>query len=75
VPGHHREVHRCGDEAAWWKNFGVDPTIPARALWMEMHPLPTTTDKMGSAHPSTIGLSRNVGACDAARVQTTGTDD
>ena len=32
--GHHREVHRCGDEAAWWKNAGVDPTITARALWL-----------------------------------------
>ena len=29
--GHHREAHRCGDEAAWWKNAGVDPTITARA--------------------------------------------
>ena len=28
--GHHREVHRCGDEAAWWKNAGIDPTITAR---------------------------------------------
>ena len=25
--GHHREVHRCGDEAAWWKNAGIDPTV------------------------------------------------
>ena len=24
--GHHREVHRCGDEAGWWKNAGVDPS-------------------------------------------------
>ena len=24
--GHHREVHRCGDEAAWWKKAGIDPT-------------------------------------------------
>jgi hypothetical protein len=37
--GHHREAHRCGDEAAWWKNAGVDPTIAARALWLETHPL------------------------------------
>ena len=36
--GHHREAHRCGDEAAWWKNAGVDPTITARALWLETHP-------------------------------------
>jgi hypothetical protein len=30
--GHHREVHRCGDEAAWWKKAGIDPTVPARVL-------------------------------------------
>jgi hypothetical protein len=23
--GHHREVHRCGDEAAWWAKVGVEP--------------------------------------------------
>jgi hypothetical protein len=38
--GHHREVHRCGDEAAWWKRAAIDPTLPARALWLETHPLP-----------------------------------
>ena len=41
--GHHREVHRCGDEAAWWKKAGIDPTLPARALWLESHPLPTAS--------------------------------
>ena len=43
--GHHREVHGCGDEAAWWRKAGIDPTIPARALWLETHPLPTTSHK------------------------------
>jgi len=38
--GHHRELHRCGDEAAWWRNAGIDPTTAARALWLETHPLP-----------------------------------
>jgi hypothetical protein len=28
--GHHREAHRSGDEAAWWKKAGVDPTTTAR---------------------------------------------
>ena len=37
--GHHREVHRCGDEAAWWRKVGVDPIVAARALWLETHPL------------------------------------
>jgi hypothetical protein len=33
--GHHREVHRSGDEAAWWRSMGIDPTVAARALWLE----------------------------------------
>jgi hypothetical protein len=45
--GHHREVHRCGDEAAWWRKIGVDPTVAARALWLQTHPLPTASDKTG----------------------------
>jgi ERF superfamily len=45
--GHHREAHRAGDEAAWWKNAGVDPTVTARALWLKTHPLPTTADQIG----------------------------
>jgi ERF superfamily len=38
--GHHRELHRHGDEAAWWDRLGLDPTSVARALWLETH-LPT----------------------------------
>jgi hypothetical protein len=45
--GHHREVHRSGDEAAWWKKADVDPTVEARTLWLVTRPLPTTSDKMG----------------------------
>ena len=26
--GHHREVHRCGDEAAWWKKAGTQSQCP-----------------------------------------------
>jgi hypothetical protein len=37
--GHHREVHGCGEEAAWWRKSGIDPTVAARALWLETHPL------------------------------------
>jgi len=44
--GHHREVHRSGDEAGWWKKTGIDPAVPARTLWLETHPLPTASDKM-----------------------------
>ena len=37
--GHHREVHHCGDEAAWWRKTRIDPTGAARVLWLETHPL------------------------------------
>jgi hypothetical protein len=30
---HHRALHRCGDEAAWWKTNGVDPLEVAGELW------------------------------------------
>jgi hypothetical protein len=38
--GHHREAHRSGDEVAWWRNVGIDPTVAARSLWLKSHPLP-----------------------------------
>ena len=44
--GHHREVHRCDDEAAWWRKAGIDPTAVARTLWLETHPLPTGPDHL-----------------------------
>ena len=30
---HHREVHRAGDERAWWEQAGIDPIDVARVLW------------------------------------------
>jgi hypothetical protein len=43
--GHHREVHRCDDEAMWWQNARIDPSPVARALWLTTHPLPAITEK------------------------------
>jgi hypothetical protein len=36
--GHHRELHRYGDEAKWWKKIATDPILAARGLWLETHP-------------------------------------
>ena len=52
--GHHREVHRSGDEVAWWKNSGVDPTVTARALWRATHPLPKRADKISSKSETSL---------------------
>jgi len=43
--GHHREVHRYGDEAAWWAGIRIDPSVPARALWLQTHPLAVTDQR------------------------------
>ena len=62
--GHHREVHRCGDESAWWKKTGIDPAVPARALWLETHPLPTASDKTnleGATSPAAVGTGQRSG--------------
>ena len=50
--GHHREVHRHGNEAAWWSKAGTDPTVAARALWLETHPLHTARKKMARESPT-----------------------
>ena len=64
--GHHREVHRSGEEARWWQDLGVDPAAVARALWLETHPLSAarinsaieeTTSTVG---PSPEGLRREI---------------
>jgi hypothetical protein len=63
--GHHREVHHCGDEAAWWNKIGVDPTVAAHALWLKTHPLPPTSNKVASSasegkrNPSSTGRGEN----------------
>ena len=43
--GHHREVHGCGDEAAWWSEIRIDAAAAARVLWLKTHPLPAMMEK------------------------------
>ena len=58
--GHHREVHRCGDEAGWWIKAKIDPTVSARALWLETHPLPTAQDGIkGATTTAAVGTAQN----------------
>jgi hypothetical protein len=30
---HHRELHRRGDEGAWWKGINIDPMPIALRFW------------------------------------------
>jgi hypothetical protein len=57
--GHHREVHRCGDETAWWGKTGIDVTAAARVLWLKTHPLPTMVGPSGLKLQSEPNLGSN----------------
>jgi hypothetical protein len=47
--GHHREVHRCGDEPVWWLKMRINPMVKARELWLNSHPLPAGRDNLPAA--------------------------
>ena len=51
--GHHREVHHCGDETAWWRKTGIDPSAAARVLWLKSHPLPSS--RANAQSPQAVG--------------------
>jgi hypothetical protein len=37
---HHRQIHRTGNEPAWWAGNRIEPLPLAAALWRRTHPLP-----------------------------------
>src|SRR6516165_6430774 len=39
---HHRDLHRRGNERAWWENQGIDPLPIAASLWDRMHAVDST---------------------------------
>jgi hypothetical protein len=45
---HHRELHRRGNERAWWQRQAIDPLVVAASLWAKTH-----------ATTPTIGLGDN----------------
>jgi hypothetical protein len=57
--GHHREVHRCGDEAGWWDKAGIDAAAAARLFWLQTHPLPSAVGPAGSKLPNEPNLEAN----------------
>jgi hypothetical protein len=56
--GHHRELHRHGDEAAWWRRSRIDPGAAARTLWLKTHPLPTEPDRVDDSDVQAPDKSR-----------------
>ena len=57
--GHHREVHHCGDEPAWWRKAGIDPIVSARTLWLATHPLAVGPDQAPGGGPVIASTDRS----------------
>jgi hypothetical protein len=56
--GHHRAVHRSGDERAWWQQAGVDPIKVARRLWKATRGIgQRRSQRLGLARPSAAAAS------------------
>jgi hypothetical protein len=56
--GHHRAVHRAGDERAWWRQAGIDPIKIARRLWNETRGLGRRRSRLPlSPRPHDAGAS------------------
>ena len=49
---HHNELHRHGDERAWWANLKILPLDMAKELW-ETSPIHSTNGRSHQAEPNT----------------------
>jgi hypothetical protein len=57
---HHRELHRHGDEAAWWQTIKIDPLPIARGLWQQARPKGTAVAvDRDTGSRSAIALNRS----------------
>jgi DNA recombination protein Rad52 len=52
--GHHRELHRAGNEAAWWQDRRIDPLEIAKSFWGQTHPKPA----LGAGYQKQVSPSR-----------------
>jgi hypothetical protein len=56
---HHREVHRHGDEAAWWQSAGINPVAVAHRLWQHTRlsgtPIQEHIDSL--VHPTSVPVA------------------
>jgi hypothetical protein len=51
---HHRELHRRGNERAWWESQGIDPLGFAANLWAKTHAAASAAADIANDGPMTI---------------------
>jgi hypothetical protein len=75
---HHRELHRQGDEAAWWRRIKIDPLPIANRLWRHARPNGATLAvdvNNGSVAAATVAKAKSAGHGSAATEPVPGRDD
>ena len=73
---HHRELHRRGNERAWWENQAIDPLVVAATLWARTHAVAPAQaaivgdrDRSAGFNPQLNGRHFGNGAAAADRCQ------
>ena len=73
---HHRELHRRGNERAWWQRQGIEPLTVAATLWARTHAAPQAEaenegdrDRSARINPGLNGRHFGNGADSADRRQ------
>jgi hypothetical protein len=73
---HHRELHRRGNERAWWQNQAIDPLVVAATLWARTHTVAPgeaaivgDRDRSAGINPQLNGFHFDNGAAAADRRQ------
>ena len=56
---HHRELHRRGNEAAWWEGQGIDPLGIAATLWNKTHAVEPVGATSSCDQPTTMNKKLN----------------
>jgi ERF superfamily len=57
---HHRELHRRGNERAWWVGQAIDPLIVAAMLWDKTHAVaPASVVAISDDQPTRIDAENN----------------
>jgi hypothetical protein len=64
---HHRELHRRGDEAAWWTSVNIDPLPIALALWRSTHRDGAFRSPAVAGTHSTIAMGEDASLIETAR--------
>jgi hypothetical protein len=56
---HHRELHRRGNERAWWEGQGIDPLAVAGILWTRTHAVAPAVANLAGDRLTTINGKPN----------------